>query len=166
MTRKRYTEDEPNEDQWEDNQRKKEIIEQKQYEEYLRKEYLRTTSFIERNFDELFDMFEDLTTNVNNIYILDNCKLNAFSDLVEIPTKYDDTETDYGRDVWVEDNREELKCHYKCLNRFNLFKNGEKKEDDKKKNDKNEWVEEKNVKKRITQSQFNNFCYLNTSIHS
>lgn len=138
MTRKQYDVDDPHGEEWEEEKRRMKELEQKLYEEMLKKEMEKNEIFAMKHFTELQDMWDDIHENKINIYILyfGKCKFKHFADFIEHPLNFSNLELNYGRCVWIEENKPELKSHFKALSRSVLFYDQE-----------------------VKLEQFMNFCY-------
>jgi len=149
MTRKKYDKDDDNEDfEYLKTRRVEDVVENDSYRDDEDDSKERYVEFEIKNFDMLFDMFYDIKNNKNNTHILEICKLLDFSNFIENPIKYEDDQLEsiytkeeisydlYNKLGWYEENKPELKSHYKCLKKYKLFDN-----------------------QKITFQQFANFCY-------
>lgn len=156
MTRKRYDIDEVKDEEWEKKQELKELEEQKEYEIQLKIKYEKENTFIEINFDQLYDMFENLMNNRIDPFMLDRCKFITFGNFIENPSQYNYENINYEKEIWYEQYKGELKSHFRALKRYNLF------HEDNKNKKRKDCIDIKD-KLRISYEQFKNFCFQNTN---
>lgn len=124
MTRKKYQVDNTKGPMWEEEQIAHEKKLQKQYEEYCKQIYEKTLTFDVKHFEQLYDMFEDLKTNLISITILENCKFQDFADFMENPTYFnvEEDNVNYEYEMWNDDYGKEVKSHFKAMKMFKLTK--------------------------------------------
>jgi hypothetical protein len=127
-----------------DNDLLNEEIEQLKFEKSLKEEYEKTETFTMKNFDQLYDLFQDIKNNSNNDLLFSNCQLQDLGDFIynlpniininnnvklknsniRIPLSYSlDNDINYIINKFYNENKFDLCMTFRTISKYSIVKN-------------------------------------------